>query len=85
MRQVQNRELLHLQHSIVDSFRESMEILVECADYLRGKTVLKILEILTSSQALRFLAAVALFHLSLRSDGQGREQGEHHTPSDLPR
>lgn len=82
--QVQDGELLHLQHSTVDSFRESMEALVESADYLRRKTVVKILEIQTSTQALRFLAAVAHFRLSLRSYGQRRQQAEHRTPSDLP-
>ena len=37
----------------------SMEALVECADHLRQKTVMRIIELLSSSQAMRFLATAA--------------------------
>ncbi|KAI5670476.1 hypothetical protein M9H77_10840 [Catharanthus roseus] len=59
---------LHLDFTI-DIFRTSMEALVESADYLRGKTLAKILEILSSSQAVKFLAAVTQFQLSIRRYG----------------
>nr|GFA09044.1 protein DOG1-like 4 [Tanacetum cinerariifolium] len=43
----------------VDRFADDMECLVACADYLREKTVAKVIEILTTNQSVRFLAGVA--------------------------
>ncbi|KAI5670475.1 hypothetical protein M9H77_10839 [Catharanthus roseus] len=74
-RHIQNGVTVHLDFTI-DIFRTSMEALVESADYLRGKTIAKILEILSSSQAVKFLAAVTQFQLGIRRYGQRRD-GEH--------
>ncbi|KAF5800164.1 putative transcription factor TGA like domain-containing protein [Helianthus annuus] len=57
----------------VDRLAEDMEVLVECADYLRGKTVAKVMGILTTTQIVRFLAAMAQLQLRIRQWGQLRE------------
>ncbi|OIT24592.1 PREDICTED: protein DOG1-like 4 [Nicotiana attenuata] len=51
----------------IDRLRLAMETLVECADYLRGKTVLRIVDILSATQTVRFLAAATQLHLRIRS------------------
>ncbi|KAI3470891.1 hypothetical protein Pfo_027554 [Paulownia fortunei] len=59
--------------SAVDRLRVSMEALVECADFLRRKTGILLLEILKPAQAVRFLAAAAQLQLNLRSWGMQRD------------
>ncbi|XP_076882416.1 protein ZW2-like [Bidens hawaiensis] len=57
----------------VDRMAEEMEVLVECADYLREKTASKVIEILTTPQKVRFLAALAQLQLRIRRWGQMRD------------
>lgn len=59
--------------STIERLRISMEAVVECADYLREKTVTKILEILNSSQAIAFLIAIAQCQLTIRRYGLRRD------------
>ncbi|GJR83936.1 retrovirus-related pol polyprotein from transposon TNT 1-94 [Tanacetum coccineum] len=61
----------------MDRFADDMECLVACADYLREKTVAKVIGILTTSQSVRFLAGVAQFQLRIRRWGQQREAEAH--------
>ncbi|XP_076940580.1 protein ZW2-like [Bidens hawaiensis] len=56
--------------TVIDRMAEEMEVLVECADYLREKTVSKVIEILTTAQTVRFLAVVAQLQLRIRRWGQ---------------
>ncbi|KAI5675147.1 hypothetical protein M9H77_06097 [Catharanthus roseus] len=76
---VQNGITVHLD-STMDIFKTSMEALVQCADYLRRRTLVKILEILSSSQAVKFLATVIQYQLSIRRYGQ-RRYGEQQRPN----
>ncbi|KAI5675150.1 hypothetical protein M9H77_06100 [Catharanthus roseus] len=76
---VQNGITVHLD-STMDIFKTSMETLVQCADYLRRRTLVKILEILSSSQAVKFLATVIQYQLSIRRYGQ-RRYGEQQRPN----
>ncbi|KAI5675149.1 hypothetical protein M9H77_06099 [Catharanthus roseus] len=76
---VQNGMTVHLD-STMDIFKTSMEALVQCADYLRRRTLVKILEILSSSQAVKFLATVIQYQLSIRRYGQ-RRYGEQQRPN----
>ncbi|CAI9091733.1 OLC1v1026837C1 [Oldenlandia corymbosa var. corymbosa] len=55
--------------SATEKLRISMEALLECGDYVREKTVMEILEILSTPQALGFLAAAAQFQLTVRGYG----------------
>ncbi|KAK2985964.1 hypothetical protein RJ640_028282 [Escallonia rubra] len=57
----------------MERLRSSMEELVECADNLRTKTVVKVMEILNTGQNVRFLAAAAQLQLRIRSWGQQRD------------
>ncbi|KAK3042104.1 hypothetical protein RJ639_001806 [Escallonia herrerae] len=57
----------------MERVRSSMEELVESADYLRTKTVVKVMEILNTGQSVRFLAAAAQLQLRIRSWGQQRD------------
>ncbi|KAL3523992.1 hypothetical protein ACH5RR_016826 [Cinchona calisaya] len=59
--------------SEMERVRISMEALVECADNLREMTVTNILVILNSSQAIRFLIAIAQFQLTIRRYGLRRD------------
>nr|GEX56164.1 protein DOG1-like 4 [Tanacetum cinerariifolium] len=61
----------------VDRFADDMECLVACADYLREKTVAKVIGILTTSQSVRFLAGVAQLQLRIRRWGQQRDAEAH--------
>ncbi|KAI5675151.1 hypothetical protein M9H77_06101 [Catharanthus roseus] len=79
MGHIQNGVTVHLD-STMDIFKTSMEALVQCADYLRGKTLVKILEILSSSQTVKFLATFIQYQLSIRRYGQ-RRHGEHQRPN----
>nr|XP_016436461.1 PREDICTED: transcription factor TGA5-like [Nicotiana tabacum] len=69
---LENGRLTELNRAI-DRLRLAMETLVECADYLRGKTVLRIVEILSAAQSVRFLVAATQFQLRIRSLGLQRE------------
>ncbi|KAI5675143.1 hypothetical protein M9H77_06093 [Catharanthus roseus] len=68
---VQNGITVHLD-STMDIFKTSMEALVQCADYLRRRTLVKILEILSSSQVVKFLATVIQYQLSIRRTEETR-------------
>ncbi|KAL4576137.1 hypothetical protein LXL04_012226 [Taraxacum kok-saghyz] len=57
----------------VEKLAEDMEFLVGCADYLREKTVAKVVGILTTAQTVRFLAGMIQLQLSIRRWGQLRE------------
>ncbi|KAG8390118.1 hypothetical protein BUALT_Bualt01G0050300 [Buddleja alternifolia] len=63
----------HNMESAVERLRASMEALVECADFLRRKTGINLVEILKPSQAVRFLAATAQLQLRLRRWGMQRD------------
>ncbi|KAK1421342.1 hypothetical protein QVD17_23594 [Tagetes erecta] len=54
----------------VDRIAASMEVLVASADYLREKTVTKVVEMLTTVQTVRFLAAMVQLQLTIRRWGQ---------------
>lgn len=56
----------------VERLAADMEVLVGRADYLRVKTVAKVVEILTTAQTVRFLAAMAQLQLRIRRWGQLR-------------
>ncbi|CAM8955371.1 unnamed protein product [Rhodiola kirilowii] len=55
--------------SALDSLKIAMEELLECADFLRLKTLMSIMEILRSSQNVMFFAALARFQLQVRRSG----------------
>uniref|UniRef100_A0A7N0UAA2 DOG1 domain-containing protein n=1 Tax=Kalanchoe fedtschenkoi TaxID=63787 RepID=A0A7N0UAA2_KALFE len=59
--------------SALDALKQGLEMLLECADFLRLKTVMRIMEILQSSQNVIFFAAVARFQLQVRRWGLERE------------
>ncbi|GJU80334.1 DOG1-like protein 4 [Tanacetum coccineum] len=59
--------------TVVDRLADGMECLVACADYLREKTVAKVIRILTTGQSVRFLAGVAQLQLRIRRWGQLRD------------
>ncbi|KAI3519762.1 hypothetical protein L1887_08978 [Cichorium endivia] len=61
----------------VERLAGHMEFLVKCADYLREKTVAKVVEILTTTQIVRFLAAMTQILLRIRRLGQLRETEIH--------
>lgn len=64
--------------SAFERLRVSMETLVECADALRKKAAIRLMETLKPTQAVRFLAAAAQLNLNLRRFGlqrDGRIQG----------
>ncbi|XP_057804616.1 protein ZW2-like [Salvia miltiorrhiza] len=67
-RHMQNGEKDELE-SAIDRLKVSMQRVVECADLLRRKTAVIMLEILNPTQAVKFLAAVATLQLSLRKWG----------------
>ncbi|KAK6122033.1 hypothetical protein DH2020_044224 [Rehmannia glutinosa] len=62
----------HNMESAVDRLSVSMEALVECADLLRRKTGILLVEILKPAQAVRFFAAAAQLQLNLRRWGMQR-------------
>ncbi|XP_055834993.1 protein RESPONSE TO ABA AND SALT 1 [Solanum dulcamara] len=55
--------------SVIDELKQSMMLMIETAEHLRGSTVRKILDILRHKQAVKLLAAVAQFHLQARKLG----------------
>lgn len=57
----------------VDRLAAEMEVLVACADYLREKTVVTVVGILTTVQRVRFLAAMVQLPLRIRRWGQMRD------------
>ncbi|KAG9156180.1 hypothetical protein Leryth_015595 [Lithospermum erythrorhizon] len=59
----------------VEILRSSLKDLMECADHLRVTTIMKIVDILSPPQLLRFLAAAA--HLQLRIHRWGRLRGSY--------
>ncbi|KAK6145516.1 hypothetical protein DH2020_022336 [Rehmannia glutinosa] len=63
----------HNMESAVDRLSVSMEALVECADLLRRKTSILLVEILKPAQAVRFFAAAAQLQLNLRRWGMQRD------------
>ena len=69
--------MAHNVDTVIDRLADDMECLVTCADYLRQKTVAKVIEILTTSQSVRFLAGVAQFQLRIRRWGQLRDAEAH--------
>ncbi|KAI3809149.1 hypothetical protein L1987_25119 [Smallanthus sonchifolius] len=69
--------------TVVDRLAEDMEVLVLCADYLREKTVARVVGILTTAQTVRFLAGLAQLQLRIRRWGQLRD-AETNGHADLP-
>ncbi|KAK4436502.1 protein ZW2 [Sesamum alatum] len=63
----------HGMELLVDQLKSSLGALVECADILRMKTVIMLMEILKPAQTLRFLAAAAQLQLRLRRWGMWRD------------
>ncbi|GKC19215.1 DOG1-like protein 4, partial [Tanacetum coccineum] len=59
--------------TVVDRLADDMECLVACADYLREKTMAKVIGLLTTGQSARFLAGVAQLQLRVRRWGQLRD------------
>ncbi|KAL6326459.1 hypothetical protein AAG906_008321 [Vitis piasezkii] len=57
----------------IEMVKLAMEMLVECADCLRYKTALKIMEILNPSQNVKFLLAITGLQLRVRNWGLQRE------------
>lgn len=57
----------------METLRSSMEILVQRADYLRLKTISKVLEILNSVQTVRFFTAATKLQLRIRKLGFQRD------------
>lgn len=55
--------------SVIDELKQSMMLMIETAEHLRGSTVRKILDILRHKQAVKLLAAVGQFHLQARKLG----------------
>ncbi|KAL2541781.1 transcription factor-related [Abeliophyllum distichum] len=66
-------EVMRDMESTIERLRVSMEILIEGADFLRRKTVVKVLDILTASQGIRFLAAAVQLQIKLRRWGMQRD------------
>ncbi|KAL0341271.1 UNVERIFIED_CONTAM: protein ZW2 [Sesamum radiatum] len=58
---------------LVDQLKSAVGALVERADYLRMKTGIMLMEILKSSQTIRFLAAAMQLQLRLRRRGMMRD------------
>ncbi|KAI3519761.1 hypothetical protein L1887_08977 [Cichorium endivia] len=65
--------MVHEADTAVDRLAGDVELLVKCADYLRMKTVAKVVGMLTTTQTVRFLAAMTQFLLRIRRWGQLRE------------
>ncbi|TXG58823.1 hypothetical protein EZV62_016652 [Acer yangbiense] len=65
--------------SVNDGLRSEMEVLVANADSLRASTAAKMVEILSSSQNVRFLTAATKLQLRIRSWGLERERNKHET------
>ncbi|KAK6122029.1 hypothetical protein DH2020_044227 [Rehmannia glutinosa] len=63
----------HNMESAVDRLSVSMEALVECADLLRRKTGILLVEILKPAQAVRFLQLRSFTALNLRRWGMQRD------------
>ena len=57
----------------IEIVKLAVETLVECADYLRCKTALKIMDILNPSQNLKFLLAITQLRLRVCNWGLQRE------------
>lgn len=58
----------------MEELKAAMLRLIESADGLRGSTVRKVVEVLSPSQTVKVLAAVAEFQLRIRSWGLQRDQ-----------
>ncbi|KAK3212326.1 hypothetical protein Dsin_017032 [Dipteronia sinensis] len=65
--------------SVNDGLRSEMEVLVANADSLRTSTAAKMVEILSSSQNVRFLTAATKLQLRIRSWGLEKERNKHET------
>ncbi|KAL2248924.1 UNVERIFIED_CONTAM: Protein ZW2 [Sesamum indicum] len=63
----------HSMALLVDQLKSVLEALVECADFLRMKTGIMLIEILKSGQTIRFLAAAMQLQLILRRWGMMRD------------
>ncbi|PWA47041.1 DOG1 domain-containing protein [Artemisia annua] len=76
---IQEKEVNGMVHDIdtmVELLADDMECLVSCADHLRGKTVAKVVGILTTAQSVRFFAGLAQLQLRIRRWGQLREDAD---------
>lgn len=65
--------MVHQVDIAVDRLADIMECLVDCADYLRVKTVAKVVGILTTAQTVRFMASMVQLQLRIRRWGQMRD------------
>ncbi|XP_050386132.1 protein RESPONSE TO ABA AND SALT 1-like [Argentina anserina] len=63
----------------MEAMKAAMLRLTESADGLRGSTVRKVVEVLSPSQTVKVLAAVAQFQLRIRSWGLQRDEQNQHT------
>uniref|UniRef100_A0A7N0TPD1 DOG1 domain-containing protein n=1 Tax=Kalanchoe fedtschenkoi TaxID=63787 RepID=A0A7N0TPD1_KALFE len=65
-------ELINLEAAL-GSVRHAMETLVECADFVRFRTVMRILSVLKAAQSVRFFTALIQFQVQIRRWGTQRE------------
>lgn len=68
-RSVVNGEVMK-EDAVVESLSRCLEGLVERADGLRGKAVVRVVQILSSAQGIKFLAAMMRFQLRLTAWGR---------------
>ena len=74
------RERMNGESNITDEriqvLKAAAKMLVQCADYVRCRTVVKIMEILNNSQNLKFLLAIVQLQHRLRNWGLHREAND---------
>ncbi|XP_073316226.1 protein RESPONSE TO ABA AND SALT 1-like [Primulina huaijiensis] len=63
--------------SAIEHLAASMEDLLQCANFLRKKTIVKLVETLKPAQTIRFLAAAINLQLRIRSWGMQRDAPNH--------
>lgn len=57
----------------IEHLAASMEGLLQCADFLRKRTIIKLVETLKPAQTIRFLAATIDLQLKIRRWGMQRD------------
>ncbi|PIA59470.1 hypothetical protein AQUCO_00400388v1 [Aquilegia coerulea] len=60
--------------NVIECLKNSMQVLVERADFLRANTTKKVIEILSPIQGVKLLAAAAQLQLRIRSFGSQQRQ-----------
>lgn len=59
--------------SALESLRREMETLVECAEFLRFRTVMRVLSVLDIGQCVRFFMCLTRFQVQIRHWGMQQE------------